>query len=125
MSGEEKPSLPPGAVESFTVPPKTALVRDGKLQIGEPRSLSNEALESVLVLAVSAALEATTAALRRSIETEKHATNDERDFHKAVADMMESCTRDREFVQSAVRFSIDLIARQKLTAQESARSSSP
>lgn len=110
MSAEGQSSLPPGAVKSFPVPPKVALVRDGRLQLGEPRSLSDEALERILVLAVSAALEATTMALRRSIEREEGITSeDERVFHNAVIETMDTLRRDEQFIRSAVQVATALL----------------
>ncbi|MFI5417274.1 MAG: hypothetical protein ACHQ2Y_00040 [Candidatus Lutacidiplasmatales archaeon] len=79
-------------------------MREGRLQIGEPHGFSDEVRDRFIVLAVGAALEATTTVLRRSIEQRGDALSDnERELHQAIIRVMDACARDAGFIRDAIR----------------------
>jgi hypothetical protein len=66
--------------------------------------MSDEARERLIALAVGAAMEATIAVLRRTIEERARSlSTDERELHQAIIGVMESCARDTGFIRAAIR----------------------
>jgi hypothetical protein len=103
MDTAEGSAPPPGAVVRTKPPMLFPLVRGGKVELGQERRLSDEAIEAILVIAVAAATEAAAESIRIFLEGKPGGLSpEEKRLHEDIVKVLQQAARNPEVARAAI-----------------------